>query len=581
MANIRKSFNFRTGLQVDNDNFVVNANGLVGIGTSIPQNYLLNVHGDSRVTGLTTSGTLYAGIGTIGVLSATSADVSGNLTVGSINVAGSGALTDLVGYAYTAWITDNGGVGLHTTSKIGVNTTTSPGASDSYFTVRGDASIKDNLTVTEGDLILTSGDIDASSGIVTALSFDGDLNATDLTSGTVNNSRLPSNINVSGVVTATTFVGALTGTATTATSLTGSPNITVTDITASDISASDISASDISASDISASNITLTGIVTASDVNVSGIVTASNVSVTGIVTATTELNVGSGGTALTALSTGRLGIGTALPTSELQIRKTSGSLVEVVSDIGQARISVGNSVGAGNSSAVLRFGNSAGVLDIVNNDVGDIKNIIHNGTGIGSTGNFKWVYGQTNAERMTLTWDGKLGINQTVPTNTLHVVGTSTVTEDSWIGGNLSVAEDLSVAGNISGNITLGPILTNTNLNNTSGITTLRQLNVTNDVGFGNALAVRLGNAVAIGTNSVSTYYGLVVEQGLRADRIEVQSSGGINANAGIVTASEFVASGGFRMQGISTAVEIFYASSPDRVVFNVVGIGSTSLTLI
>jgi len=571
MANIRKSFNFRTGLQVDNDNFVVNANGLVGIGTSIPQNYLLNVHGDSRVTGLTTSGTLYAGIGTIGVLSATSADVSGNLTVGSINVAGSGALTDLVGYAYTAWITDNGGVGLHTTSKIGVNTTTSPGASDSYFTVRGDASIKDNLTVTEGDLILTSGDINASSGIVTALSFDGDLNATDLTSGTVNNSRLPSNINVSGVVTATTFVGALTGTATTATSLTGSPNITVTDI----------SASDISASDISASNITLTGIVTASDVNVTGIVTASNVSVTGIVTATTELNVGSGGTALTALSTGRLGIGTALPTSELQIRKTSGSLVEVVSDIGQARISVGNSVGAGNSSAVLRFGNSAGVLDIVNNDVGDIKNIIHNGTGIGSTGNFKWVYGQTNAERMTLTWDGKLGINQTVPTNTLHVVGTSTVTEDSWIGGNLSVAEDLSVAGNISGNITLGPILTNTNLNNTSGITTLRQLNVTYDVGFDNALAVRLGNAVAIGTDSVSTYYGLVVEQGLRADRIEVQSSGGINANAGIVTASEFVASGGFRMQGISTAVEIFYASSPDRVVFNVVGIGSTSLTLI
>jgi hypothetical protein len=81
MANIRKSFNFRTGLQVDNDNFVVNANGLVGIGTSTPQNYLLNVHGDTRVTGLTTSGELYAGIGTVGVLSATNADVSGIVTV--------------------------------------------------------------------------------------------------------------------------------------------------------------------------------------------------------------------------------------------------------------------------------------------------------------------------------------------------------------------------------------------------------------------------------------------------------------------------------------------------------------------
>ena len=42
MANNRKAFNFRSGLQVDNDNFVVNANGLVGIGTSAPKNYHLN-----------------------------------------------------------------------------------------------------------------------------------------------------------------------------------------------------------------------------------------------------------------------------------------------------------------------------------------------------------------------------------------------------------------------------------------------------------------------------------------------------------------------------------------------------------
>ena len=31
MANYNKSFNFRNGVQVDNNNFVVNANGLVGI----------------------------------------------------------------------------------------------------------------------------------------------------------------------------------------------------------------------------------------------------------------------------------------------------------------------------------------------------------------------------------------------------------------------------------------------------------------------------------------------------------------------------------------------------------------------
>ena len=31
MANYNKSFNFRNGVQVDDDNFIVNANGLVGL----------------------------------------------------------------------------------------------------------------------------------------------------------------------------------------------------------------------------------------------------------------------------------------------------------------------------------------------------------------------------------------------------------------------------------------------------------------------------------------------------------------------------------------------------------------------
>jgi hypothetical protein len=554
MANIRKSFNFRTGLQVDNDNFVVNANGLVGIGTSIPQNYLLNVHGDTRVTGLVTTGELYAGIGTVGVLSATSADVSGILTVGQLKVGSSELVDNLIGYARTTFITDNAGVGLHTTSRVGINTTISPGVSDSNFTVYGDASIKDNLTVTEGDLILTSGDINASSGIITASSFDGDLNATDLTSGTVNNSRLPATISVTNV-NATTLTGSLTGTATTASSLTGSPSITVTDI-----SASDISASDISASDISASNITLTGIVTASDV-----------SVTGIVTATTELNVGSGGTALTALSTGRLGIGTAHPTSEIQVRKASGSLVEVVSDSGEARISVGQSVGAGNSSAVLRFGNSAGVLDIVNNDVGDIKTIIHGGTGIGSTGNFKWVYGQTNDELMSLTYDGNLGINDTTPSQKLSVGGGATIT------GNVHIDSDLTVDGTITGTINYPSVITETNLNNTGGITTLAQLKVTESIDFDSIPFIGIQTYVGIGTTLPSSYdsspVGLTVKNTLNANQIVVDDL--ISMPTGIVTAA--TVSANFNSSNNNDpAISITVLTSPDRLVFQVVG---TSLT--
>ncbi len=36
MANITKAFNFRNGVQVDDDNLIVNQTGLVGIGTTIP-----------------------------------------------------------------------------------------------------------------------------------------------------------------------------------------------------------------------------------------------------------------------------------------------------------------------------------------------------------------------------------------------------------------------------------------------------------------------------------------------------------------------------------------------------------------
>jgi hypothetical protein len=54
MANYNKSFNFRNGVQVDDDNFIVNANGLVGIGTSIPTEFL-DVHGTAKITGLVTA----------------------------------------------------------------------------------------------------------------------------------------------------------------------------------------------------------------------------------------------------------------------------------------------------------------------------------------------------------------------------------------------------------------------------------------------------------------------------------------------------------------------------------------------
>ena len=70
MANYIKSFNFRNGVQVDNDNFIVNAAGRVGIGTTVPDK-ILDVRGNAKV---------------VGHITATDASVSGIVTVGSITI---------------------------------------------------------------------------------------------------------------------------------------------------------------------------------------------------------------------------------------------------------------------------------------------------------------------------------------------------------------------------------------------------------------------------------------------------------------------------------------------------------------
>ena len=80
MANIRKSFNFRNGVQVDDDNLIVNPYGLVGIGTTIPTEALdvrgkVKVIQDPNVLG---SGVLNATTGIVTSLTVVELEVNGN-----------------------------------------------------------------------------------------------------------------------------------------------------------------------------------------------------------------------------------------------------------------------------------------------------------------------------------------------------------------------------------------------------------------------------------------------------------------------------------------------------------------------
>jgi len=479
MANYRKSFNLRNGVQVDDDNFIVNANGLVGIGTSVPTEFL-DVRGNVKVVGLvsalsvSTPNLQVTGVGTFTTLTDGTVRISsGIVTASSGIVTYYGDGQGLTNIPTSQWVDVNTGTGyssIYAAGTVGIATTM-----PNYFLQVGG-----NPDTISGVGINSTGDIKVT-GIITAASFIGsgigitEINASNISSGTLSNSRLPSNINISGVITATSFnanitgnvtgnltgnvTGNVTGTASTAQSLTGTPNITV-------------------------------GIVTASEIGV-GFATV------GIATIFTKLDVGIGGTAFVALGSGRIGVGTALPTSELQIRKSNNTLVEVISNTSEARISIGQSVGVGKSTAVLRFGSVPKTFDIVNNDTGNINSYLHAGpSGVG-TGRFAWFYGQSNTELASLTYNGNFGIGITNPTSNLHVVGTSTVTGNANFGSNVYIDGTLTVA-----NFILPSVLTDVNLNNSSGISTLYDLNVTNSLKVIETNSYALFNSIGIGTTS-------------------------------------------------------------------------------
>ena len=124
MANIRKSFNFRNGVQVDDDNFIVNPNGLVGIGTSIPKEFL-DVYGTAKITGLVTATNLtITGVSTfhgdVKVGSGITFTSSGEVRAGTFFGSAAG-LTGIFAISTSGWYINAGNIS--TTSKVGIGTT--------------------------------------------------------------------------------------------------------------------------------------------------------------------------------------------------------------------------------------------------------------------------------------------------------------------------------------------------------------------------------------------------------------------------------------------------------------------------
>jgi hypothetical protein len=305
----------------------------------------LNISGDSNlgittVTNLTVTNTAnigYAsitssliGISTIGVLSATNVRISGISTVGFLTASNISSPNITVG-VLTATIlnSNNSNVNDLTVDYIKGVEITSLNRINTGIASVGFATITDAFIG-----IATIGNVVVSSGIITASTFSGSLTGTattannladaaNITTGTISSSRLSGTYGIS-----------ITGTATTANNLADAANITTGTISSSRLSgtygisitgtattATNVVGGIASVTGLSVAGIATLGFTTVTQLNSSGIVTASFFSGSGInlVGIVTQLTVGTG---LTLTSSQALGKGTVQVGIKTSIGKT-------------------------------------------------------------------------------------------------------------------------------------------------------------------------------------------------------------------------------------------------------------------
>ncbi len=515
MANIKKSFNFRNGVQVDDDNFIVNPNGLVGIGSTIPTESL-DVLGNVRVRGsllvdtiqadsivnTSETGSVSFNLINVGITSITSGIVSA--TSGIVTYYGDARY--LQGMPTSQWVDVDPGLGytsIYAAGNVGIATT------NPFYTFQVGIRTGGVGITSEGDIIIgrdlyVSGIATVNTnlnvtGVTTSYSFSGfgtnitGINASNISNGTLDNARIPSNINkTSGIATFSAFYGNLVGIATTARNLTTDANIDIVSIV--------------------------------SDYSNLGIATAS-----------------------TFNATTSIGIGTNNTNSDLHVRRVgSDAEIQITSDTNTAKLVIGQDVTLESNNTIIQFNDTSAsphpqsgenCFDIINYAPGNFNSFIRPE----STPNlkFNWINYSTNEILMSLTPDGNLGVGKTNPTETFEVVGTSTVTSTSYFGSNVYISgtlypSSLSVSGTSILNSSVG-IRTNSSSHDfqVGG-------NPNNSIGLSIS---RNGNLKASGIITASSFSGdgsnitNITPSNISSGTIENVN---INSSSGIITAYSF-----------------------------------------
>ena len=690
MANIKKNFNFRNGVQVDDDNLLVTSTGLVGIGTTIPTE-ALDVRGNVNISGVTSISNAI-----VGVLTATEASpdriigAGVSIVSGIVTASGTGIITffgdasNLLGMPTSQWEDVNiPGFGFtsiyNTGGNVGIATT------DPRMTLQ--VGPDPRVSGQKGVGISSFGEIIAS-GVVTATTFSGNLsgdvtgNVTGTITGNINSGLATitdinaTNINVSGL---STFAGitSVTGPVFHSNQLDisgistmrggvhvpasgggdqlqiGFVKNNLIDVTGIASIGTRSSTQDLHLSgggvnpgvgrgvkvhsdlyllkqlDViggstfrntvsiqqGSGGITLSGL--SGDISASGLIRGDTVkgddgvfsneiaigraSVVGVVghprmihttqngplklaghqssgVEVEDLLVSKGplqglGNIIANSNSGKIGVGTISPVSDIQVRRYTGDAeIQVTAEAGASRISLGVESGTGQTDhAELRYnllgqnqfdGNES--FSIVNFGRGNFNYMMSAANSNAATGNFFWMKGNgLSGTLMTLTPTGRLGIGLTTPSTALHVQGGATVSGSLSVGNNLIISGTLNanLSGNVSGNLT-GNVNGNANAN--AGISTFNNISV---AGIATITSVRSNN-IGIG---LQPSLPLTVNSNVNS-RFFVNANGNVGIKTTDTQAMDFMVAGSsvHQILGVGTTIPI---SSVD---FSLAGQGIT-----
>ena len=660
MANIKKNFNFRNGVQVDDDNLLVTATGLVGIGTTIPVE-ALDVRGNVIITGFTSATTQKVGFLTVTTLEPEKIIGAGiSVVSGIVTAQGAGILTffgdarNLQGMPTSQW--EDVDVGLGFTSIYNTGGNVGVGTEDPRSTVQ----VGGNVDAGERGVGISSvGNINAA-GIITATSLIGnltgdvtgritgdvvgDVNSTGIstfnnlnTTGRIvgaassnvipffyaNLTQLPSAVTYHGAVAHVHATGALyyahggnwieivdkqiTGVVGTGTEIYNiqeleTDQLKVTGVSTftglidgnggANIDNVQIGVTNDNEIDTSTGNLTIdsaggtvtvddqlgvSGIATFSDnVAVAGLTTTKDLQVTGTTTFNGAVNASSISVPDVAITT-KLGIGfTDTPTTDIQVKKLSGTAEIQVSSLESiASLNVGREIGTAKThTSEIRFGGGAGApysasgtsLDIINYDTGNFNYHLSGNNAAGVQGDFHWHRGINSARLMTLTGvGGSLGIGITQPQTNFDVEGAGQFSGNLTVGNNLTVGGALigNVQGTLTGNVS-GTLAGNANA--TVGITTLNNLTIAGVATISNA------RVDVIGINAVATTDRVVKVNDAADERLFVTSTGEV----GIKTT---VSLPGISIQASSAIASIFSVGIGVTILGSAVDLSTAGVT--